>query len=103
MHRATVGDAVQLKAAAERGNRVRVPLARVEVRRAGLGGFNSDRSGSWRHSGRDLAAEAVKGSPKRPEGTERRRARGATHTMFRRTRAQKIIENVTYVEHLQND
>ena len=70
------------------------------VRRGGLGGSNSDRSGSWRHSGRDLAAEAAKGSPKTREGTERRRARGATHTVVRRTGAQKIVENVTYFEHL---
>ena len=34
------------------------------------------------------------------EGTERRRARGATHTVVRRTRAQKILENVTCFEHL---
>ena len=72
-------------------------------RRGGLGGSNPDRSGSWRHSGRDLAAEAAKGSPKTREGTERRRARGATHTMVRRTGAQKIIENVIYFEHLQNE
>ena len=70
------------------------------MRRGGLGGSNSDKSGSWRHSGRDLAAEAAKGSPKTREGTERRRARGATHIVVRRAGAQKIVENVTYVEHL---
>ena len=70
------------------------------LRRGGLGGANSNKSSSWRHSGRDLAAEAAKGSPKRREGTERRRARGATHTVVRRTGAQKIMENVTYFEHL---
>ena len=70
------------------------------VRRGGLGGANSDRSGASRNSGRDLAAEAAKGSPKRLEGTKRRRARGATHTVVRRTMAQKIMENVTYFEHL---
>ena len=73
------------------------------VRRAGLGGSNSDRSGASLHSGRDLAAEAAKGSPKRPEGTKRRRARGATHTVVRRTGAQKMVENVTYFEHSQKD
>ena len=70
------------------------------VRRGGLGGSNSDRSGSWQHSGRDLAAEAATGSPKTREGTERRRAREATHTMVPRTRAQKMLENITYFEHL---
>ena len=73
------------------------------VRRGGLGGSNSDRSGASRHSGRDLAAEAAKGSPKRPEGTKRRRARGATHTVVRRTGAQKMVENVTYFEHSQKE
>ena len=79
------------------------PSSMSGVRRAGLGGSNSDRSGSSRHSGRDLAAEAAKGSPKRREGTKRRRARGATHTVVRRTRAQKIMENVTYVQHLYKE
>ena len=60
------------------------------VRRGGLGESNSDRSSSWRHLGRDLAAEAARGSPKTREGTERRRARGATHTVVRRTRAEKL-------------
>ena len=75
------------------------------VRRAGLGGSNSDRSGASRHSGwdLDLAAEAAKGSPKRPEGTKRRRARGATHTVVRRTGAQKMMENVPYFEHSQKE
>ena len=72
-------------------------------RRGGLGGSSSDRSGSWRHSGRHQAAEAAKASPKTRQGTERRRARGATHTVVRRTRAQKIVENVTYFQHLQNE
>ena len=44
---------------------------------------------------------AAKGSPKTREGTKQRRARGATHTVVRRTGAQKIVENVTYFEHLQ--
>ena len=73
------------------------------MRRGGLGGSNSDRSGASRHSGRDLAAEAAKGSPKRPEGTKRRRARGATHTVVRRTGAQKMVENVAYFEHSQKE
>ena len=48
-------------------------------------------------------AEAAKGSPKRPEGTKRRRARGATHTVVRRTGAQEMVENVTYFEHSQKE
>ena len=73
------------------------------VRRGGLGGSHSDKSGLWRRSGRDLAAEAAKGSPKTWEGTERRRARGATHTVVRRTGAQKMVENVAYFQHSQKE
>ena len=71
--------------------------------RGGLSGLNSDRSGLWQDSGRDLAAEAARVSLKMREGTERRRARGATHTVVRRTGAQKIMENVMYFEHLLNE
>ena len=49
------------------------------------------------------AAEAAKGSPKTRQGKERRRARGATHTVVRRTGAQKIMENVIYFEYLENE
>ena len=55
------------------------------VLRGGLGGSNPGRSGSWRISGRDLAAEAAKVSLKTPEGTEAQLARGATHTAVWRT------------------
>ena len=52
----------------------------VGVLRGGLGGSNPVRTGSWEISGRDLAAEVARVSPKTPEGTERQRARGATHS-----------------------
>ena len=41
--------------------------------------------------------------PKRRDGTERRRAREATHTVVWRTWAQIIRENVTYFEHRQKE
>ena len=71
--------------------------------RGGLGGLNSDKSGAWRNSERDLAAQAARVSPKTREGMERRCARGATHTMVWRTMVQIIAENVIYFEHLQNE
>ena len=52
---------------------------------------------------RDLAAKAARMPPKRRDGTERRRARGATHTVVWRTWARIKVENVTYVEHPQQD
>ena len=73
------------------------------VLRGGLGGSNSDRSSLWRHSRRDLAAEAARVSPKTLEGTEWRRARGATHTVAWRARTQKIMENVTYFYNLSKE
>ena len=68
------------------------------VPRGGLGGSNPGRSGSCRISGRDLAAEAARVSPKTPEGTERQLARGATHSVVWRTGAPKVAEHITYVE-----
>ena len=59
--------------------------------------------GSLRHSCRDLAAEAARRSPKARQGASQRRARGATHTVVRRTGAQKIVENVTYFEYSQKE
>ena len=73
------------------------------VLRGGLGGSNPGRSGSWRISGRDLAAGVARVSPKTPEGSERQRARGGTHTVAWRTWAEMIAENVTYLEQLQKE
>ena len=75
----------------------------VGVLRGGLSGSNSHRSGSWRDSRRDLAAEAAKVSLKMREGTERPRARGATHIVVWRAGAQIIMENAIHFEHLQNE
>ena len=50
-----------------------------------------------------VAAEAAKGSPKTRQGTEQRRARGATHILVRRAGAQKIMENVAYFKDLQKE
>jgi hypothetical protein len=73
------------------------------VLRGGLGGSNPGRSGSWRISGRDLAAGVARVSPKTPEGTEPQRARGATHTVVWRSWVQMMMENVADFEHSENE
>ena len=69
----------------------------------GRGASNPGRAGSSWHLGRGLAATAAKMPPQRREGAGRRRARGATHTVIWRTGGQKVMENVTYFEHIENE
>ena len=90
----------------------RIPLgrsqdARGEVREGGarhcggLGRPESRRGGVARNSWPGLAAQVARGPPHRQDGRERRGAPYATHSVFWRTGAQNVRENVTYFEHPQ--
>ena len=93
----------------------RIPLgwsedARGEVREGGarhsvaaLGGQNPSRGGVARNSWPSLAAHVARGPPHRQDGKERRGAPDVTHSVFWRTGAQKVMENVTYFEHQQKN
>ena len=70
------------------------------VQRGGLGSSIPDMTGAWLKSEQDLAAQTPRMPLRMQEGTQRRRARGATHTAFWRTWAQIQMENEMYFEHL---
>ena len=55
-----------------------------------------------RRSRPDLAAEGARGPPRRLHGNERRGAKNITQTVVWRTGGPKVMENVTYFEHLEN-
>ena len=91
----------------------RIPLGRSEsahgeVRQSGAGTFRgglgrpeSRRSGVARNSWPGWAAQVARGPPQRRDGRERRGAPYVTHSVFWRTRAQIVRENITYFEHQQ--
>ena len=64
-----------------------------------IGGMNPDGAGTPRMSGPAVAAEVTNMQSKKRTGPERRHAGNATQTVFWRTYAQKVLENVIYFQH----
>ena len=89
----------------------RIPLgrsedARGEVREGGARHSvppESGRGGVARNSWPGLAAQVARGPPQRRHGRDRRDAPYVTHSVFWRTGAQNVMENVTYFEHQQKE
>ena len=74
-----------------------------ETFRGGLGRPESKRGGVARNSWPGLAAQVARGPPQRRDGKDRRGAPYVTHSVFWRTGAQNVRENVTYFEHQQTE
>ena len=74
-----------------------------ETFRGGLGRPESKRGGVARNSWPGLAAQVARGPPQRRDGKDRRGAPYVTHSVFWRTGAQNVRENVTYFEHQQKE
>ena len=71
----------------------------LEALRGDLGGVKPEDAKPSRNAWPPWAAPAATGPPKRRDEAERRRAPNVTHTVLWRTRAPKVMENVTDFEH----
>ena len=70
---------------------------------AAFSGQNPGGAGVARNSWPGLAAQVARGPPHRQDGRERRDAPYVTHSVFWRTGAQNVRENVAYFEHQQKE